>query len=250
MHSMTNTRPRLTVNGLYKQFLLHGQGGLEIDVMRDLSLTLQAGECLVLAGRSGIGKSTLLKMLYGDYRIDQGRIRLHFDDGDLDLEALPTYAWHGLRRDVIGYVSQFLRVVPRVAAVDVVMEPLLARGADEAESRRRAETLLARLNLPERLWRLPPGTFSGGEQQRVNIARGFIGEHPLLLLDEPTASLDAANRDVVIALIGEAKARGTAMLGIFHDEDVRERVADRLLPLDGSLGGLSNASQTCRESLS
>jgi alpha-D-ribose 1-methylphosphonate 5-triphosphate synthase subunit PhnL len=247
MHSMTNARPRLTVEGLHKQFLLHGQGGLEIDVMRDLSLTLHAGECLVLAGRSGIGKSTLLKMLHGDYCIDQGRIRLHFDDGTLDLETLPAYAWHGLRRDVIGYVSQFLRVVPRVAAVDVVMEPLLARGADEAESRRRAETLLARLNLPERLWQLPPGTFSGGEQQRVNIARGFIGEHPLLLLDEPTASLDATNRDVVIALIGEAKARGAAMLGIFHDEDVRDRVADRLLPLDDSLGARTSFTQDVQE---
>ncbi|WP_110654405.1 phosphonate C-P lyase system protein PhnL [Salinicola halimionae] len=248
--SHTRSLPRLTVDGLHKQFLIHGQGGLEIDVMRDLSLTLHAGECLVLAGRSGIGKSTLLKMLFGDYRIDQGRIRLHFDDGDLDLDTLPAYAWHGLRRDVIGYVSQFLRVVPRVAAVDVVMEPLLARGTDEAESRRRAETLLARLNLPERLWQLPPGTFSGGEQQRVNIARGFIGEHPLLLLDEPTASLDAANRDVVIALINEAKARGTAMLGIFHDEDVRERVADRLLPLDGSLGAMPPQPKDSRETLS
>ncbi len=133
---------------------------------------------------------------------------------------------------MIGYVSQFLRVVPRVPAVEVVMEPLLARGADASEARAKAEGLLARLNLPERLWSLPPGTFSGGEQQRVNIARGFIGEHPLLLLDEPTASLDAANRDVVVAMIQEAKARGTAMLGIFHDDDVRERVADRLLPLD------------------
>lgn len=250
MHSMTNAQPRLTVDGLHKQFLLHGQGGLEIDVMRDLSLTLHAGECLVLAGRSGIGKSTLLKMLHGDYCIDQGRIRLHFDDGELDLERLPAYAWHGLRRDVIGYVSQFLRVVPRVATVDVVMEPLLARGANEHDARQRAETLLARLNLPERLWQLPPGTFSGGEQQRVNIARGFIGEHPLLLLDEPTASLDATNRDVVIALIGEAKARGAAMLGIFHDEDVRERVADRLLPLDDSLGARASVTQNTQETLS
>ena len=248
--SPKRARPRLTVDGLQKRFLLHGQGGLEIDVMRDLSLTLDAGECLVLAGRSGIGKSTLLKMLHGDYRIDRGHIRLHFEDGELDLETLPAYAWHGLRRDVIGYVSQFLRVVPRVAAVDVVMEPLLARGADENEARQRAETLLARLNLPERLWQLPPGTFSGGEQQRVNIARGFIGEHPLLLLDEPTASLDATNRDVVITLIGEAKARGAAMLGIFHDEDVRERVADRLLPLDDSLGARASVTQNTQETLS
>lgn len=226
------TPPFLSVESLDKTFVLHGQDGLRLEVMRDLSLTLSPGECLVLAGRSGIGKSTLLKMLHGSYRVSGGRLRLHFEDRELALESLPAHAWHPLRRDVIGYVSQFLRVVPRVPAVEVVMEPLLARGADASEARAKAEGLLARLNLPERLWSLPPGTFSGGEQQRVNIARGFIGEHPLLLLDEPTASLDAANRDVVVAMIQEAKARGTAMLGIFHDEDVRERVADRLLPLD------------------
>ncbi|MFG6178582.1 phosphonate C-P lyase system protein PhnL [Halomonas sp. THAF12] len=226
------TQPFLSVASLDKTFVLHGQGGLRLEVMRDLSLTLAPGECLVLAGRSGIGKSTLLKMLHGSYRVSGGSLRLHFEDGELELADLPPQAWPALRREVIGYVSQFLRVVPRVPAVEVVMEPLLARGVDAAEARPRAEALLARLNLPERLWSLPPGTFSGGEQQRVNIARGFIGEHPLLLLDEPTASLDAANRDVVVELIREAKARGTAMLGIFHDEDVRERVADRLLPLD------------------
>ncbi|MFG6160603.1 phosphonate C-P lyase system protein PhnL [Halomonas sp. 1390] len=225
-------QPFLSVESLDKTFVLHGQDGLRLEVMRDLSLTLSPGECLVLAGRSGIGKSTLLKMLHGSYRVSGGRLRLYFEDGELALESLPAHAWHPLRRDVIGYVSQFLRVVPRVPAVEVVMEPLLARGCDASEARAKAEALLARLNLPERLWSLPPGTFSGGEQQRVNIARGFIGEHPLLLLDEPTASLDAANRDVVVAMIQEAKARGTAMLGIFHDDDVRERVADRLLPLD------------------
>lgn len=225
----------LTVENLHKGFVLHGQGGTALEVMHDLSLELNAGECLVLTGRSGIGKSTLLKMLYGNYLASRGSMRLHFSDSPLELTGLPAQAWHPLRRDVIGYVSQFLRVVPRVSAVEVVMEPLLARGADVRDSRERAETLLARLNLPERLWQLPPGTFSGGEQQRVNIARGFIGEHPLLLLDEPTASLDAANRTVVIELIDEAKARGTALLGIFHDEDVRDRVADRLLPLDDHL---------------
>lgn len=225
----------LTIDNLHKGFVLHGQGGMALQVMQGLSLQLHAGECLVLAGRSGIGKSTLLKMLYGNYLTSQGSMRLNFNDGPLELGKLPAHAWHPLRRDVIGYVSQFLRVVPRVSAVEVVMEPLLSRGADHHESRERAETLLARLNLPERLWSLPPGTFSGGEQQRVNIARGFIGEHPLLLLDEPTASLDAANRAVVIELIDEAKQRGTALLGIFHDQEVRDRVADRLLPLDDHL---------------
>ena len=230
------TPPFLSVDALHKAFVLHGQGGMTLEVMRDLSLTLSPGECLVLAGPSGIGKSTLLKMLHGSYRVTGGILRLHFEDGDLSLDTLPAHAWHTLRRDVIGYVSQFLRVVPRVPAVEVVMEPLLASGVDEAEARQRAEAMLARLNLPERLWSLPPGTFSGGEQQRVNIARGFIAEHPLLLLDEPTASLDAANREVVVQLIQEAKARGAALLGIFHDEDVRDRVADRLLPLSPHMG--------------
>lgn len=233
----------VNVENLHKGFVLHGQGGIALEVMQGLSLELHGGECLVLAGRSGIGKSTLLKMLYGNYRVSGGSIRLNFQDGPLELGDLPAHAWHPLRREVIGYVSQFLRVVPRVSACEVVMEPLLARGADAVEARARAETLLSRLNLPQRLWQLPPGTFSGGEQQRVNIAQGFIAEHPVLLLDEPTASLDATNRAVVIELIDEAKARGAALLGIFHDEDVRSRVADRLLPLDDHLMPQSSALQ-------
>ncbi|WNK20292.1 phosphonate C-P lyase system protein PhnL [Halomonas piscis] len=234
----------LTIEKLHKDFVLHGQGGIAIKVMHDLSLELHRGECLVLAGRSGIGKSTLLKMLHGNYLAERGSIRIHFDDGLLELTDLPTHAWHRVRRDVVGYVSQFLRVVPRVSAREVVMEPLLARGAYAQDARQRAETLLARLNLPERLWSLPPGTFSGGEQQRVNIAEGFIGEHPLLLLDEPTASLDATNRDVVVEMISEAKARGCALLGICHDEDVRSRVADRLLPLDEHLMARTSSQET------
>nr|WP_300314407.1 ATP-binding cassette domain-containing protein [Halomonas sp.] len=252
-------KPFLSAEALSKSFTLHSQGGQHLVVMHDLNLQLAPGECLVLAGRSGIGKSTLLKMVNGNYRVSAGRLTLHFDSedgsdhadgsdyadgsdhadgsdsGELELSTLPAHAWHVLRRDVIGYVSQFLRVVPRVSTREVVMEPLLSRGAGEVEARQRAEAMLARLNLPERLWDLAPGTFSGGEQQRVNIARGFIAEHPLLLLDEPTASLDAANRDVVVELILEAKARGTAMLGIFHDEDVRDRVADRLLHLEATV---------------
>ena len=246
-------QPFLSAEALSKSFTLHSQGGQHLVVMHDLNLQLAPGECLVLAGRSGIGKSTLLKMVNGNYRISAGRLTLHFDradgdNGDLELSTLPAHAWHVLRRDVIGYVSQFLRVVPRVSTREVVMEPLLSRGVGEVEARQRAEAMLARLNLPERLWDLAPGTFSGGEQQRVNIARGFIAEHPLLLLDEPTASLDAANRDVVVELILEAKARGTAMLGIFHDEDVRDRVADRLLQLEATVLETTGLETACLES--
>ncbi|MGR3582095.1 MAG: ATP-binding cassette domain-containing protein, partial [Sagittula sp.] len=126
-----------------------------------------------------------------------------------------------------GYVSQFLRVVPRVPTLDVVAEPLRAVGVDETAARARAAELLARLNIPETLWPLSPTTFSGGEQQRVNIARGFAHAYPALLLDEPTASLDAVNRAVVLELIEAAKARGAAIVGIFHDEAARARVCDR-----------------------
>ncbi len=112
-----------------------------------------------------------------------------------------------IRRETLGYVSQFLRVIPRVPALDIVAEPALAAGYGLEEARQRAAGLLSRLNLPERLWNLPPATFSGGEQQRVNIARGFAGRHSILILDEPTASLDAANREAFVALMVERKAR-------------------------------------------
>jgi alpha-D-ribose 1-methylphosphonate 5-triphosphate synthase subunit PhnL len=134
-----------------------------------------------------------------------------------------------VRRATIGYVSQFLRAVPRVATVDVVAEPLIATGTPRDEACSRAGQLLRRLNIPERLWTLPPSTFSGGEQQRVNIARGFISDHPILLLDEPTASLDAANREVVVNLIEEKKRAGIAMVAIVHDDEVRRLIADRIV---------------------
>ena len=135
-----------------------------------------------------------------------------------------------VRRDTIGYVSQFLRAVPRVPTLDVVAEPLIVTG-DGARRGARAgrRSLLRRLNIPERLWALPPSTFSGGEQQRVNIARGFISDLPILLLDEPTASLDAANRAVVVELIEEKKRNGVAMVAIVHDDEIRHLIADRIV---------------------
>ena len=194
-----------------------------------MSFALKTRECAVLGGPSGVGKSSIIKMLYGNYAADTGQIIVQHDGRLIDLASASPRTVLAVRRDTIGYVSQFLRTVPRVSAVDVVAEPLAVRGVDREDARAKARELLARLNLPEMLWSLPPATFSGGEQQRVNIARGFITDHPVLLLDEPTASLDAKNRQVVMEMIGEKKAAGVALLGIFHDQDVRDAVADAVI---------------------
>ena len=219
----------LSVQNLAKTFTMHLRDGVILPVVENVNFEVRSGECVVLGGPSGAGKSSILKMVYGNYGVDAGSITLRHHGEMVDLATADPRTVLTLRRDSIGYVSQFLRTVPRVSALDVVAEPLLIRGKDRAESQQTARNLLARLNLPERLWSLPPATFSGGEQQRVNIARGFITDHPVLLLDEPTASLDATNRAVVVAMISEKKAAGVALLGIFHDEEVRAQVADRIV---------------------
>jgi len=221
----------IEVKGVEKQFTLHNQGGASFDVLKGNDLSVTAGECVVLHGQSGAGKSTLLKALYANYKVNSGTINLRDGDEMVDITTALPRRIIALRERTLGYVSQFLRVIPRVPTLQVVMQPLLDLGEDEAVCEAKAKELLSRLNVPERLWSLAPSTFSGGEQQRVNIARGFIVDYPILLLDEPTASLDAANRKVVVELIHEAKQRGAAIVGIFHDEDVREAVADRLVDL-------------------
>ena len=219
----------LVVSDVAKSFTMHLRDGIKLPVVAGVSFSIKAGECTVLGGPSGAGKSSILKMLYGNYAVDEGQIIVKHDDELIDLATAGPRTVLAIRRQTIGYVSQFLRTVPRVSALDVVAEPLVERGEDRESARGKARALLAQLSLPEKLWALPPATFSGGEQQRVNIARGFITEHPILLLDEPTASLDARNRDVVIDLIAAKKAAGVALLGIFHDHDVREAVADRII---------------------
>ncbi len=225
------TKERLVVSHLKKEFVLHTQGGAKISVLDNFSLSLTEGQCVVLSGPSGMGKSSLIKCLYGNYCIRHGDIQVLFDDGEINMANCEAQVIHNLRRYTIGYVSQFLRVIPRVSTLDIVMEPLLLQGIEKTVARERASLLLQRLNIPENLWELSPTTFSGGEQQRVNIARGFIADFPIILLDEPTASLDANNRAVVVELIQEAKNRGAAIAGIFHDEDVRDKVADRIVDL-------------------
>ncbi len=224
----------IEIEQVSKQFTLHNQGGAEISVMQEANLSVAAGECVALTGASGAGKSTLMRMIYGNYLTNAGRIMV----AGVDVASAEPRDILALRRDRLGYVSQFLRVVPRVSTVDVVAEPLLALGQDGAQAREQAKILLNRLNIPQRLWSLSPTTFSGGEQQRVNIARGFIHPYPVLLLDEPTASLDAANREVVLSLITDAKARGAAIVGIFHDLDARDRVCDRSIEIGQSAQAL------------
>ncbi len=223
-------QPVLAIENLAKSFTMHLQGGLAIPVVEGITLDVAPGECVVLGGPSGAGKSSILKMIYGNYRTDAGAIRVAARDGEtVDVAIAEPRRMLALRRTTIGYVSQFLRVIPRVPALAVVVEAATAFGIAPDAAEARARRLLTLLNVPERLWSLPPATFSGGEQQRVNIARGFIADHPILLLDEPTASLDAKNRAAVVELIETKKRNGTAIVGIFHDDDVRERVATRIV---------------------
>ena len=213
----------IDIRDVSKTFTLHNQGSAVIQVMAGANLQVCPGECVALTGESGAGKSTLMRMIYGNYLAASGEIQIN----GLDVTAANPREIIRLRRDTLGYVSQFLRVVPRVATLDVVAEPLLALGVPQNGAHDKARHLLSKLRIPERLWSLSHTTFSGGEQQRVNIARGFAHDYPALLLDEPTASLDATNRETVLNLIEAAKDRGAAIVGIFHDEAARARVCDR-----------------------
>lgn len=232
MNAMQDERVR--VEGLGKTFTLHNQGETptEIPVFQDLALTVGAGQCVVLAGVSGVGKSTLIRTIYGNYTPSRGNVHVAHRGAMVNLLEVNPRTLLDIRRESLGYVSQFLRVIPRISTLKLVATPLLELGVEEDEAEARAVKLLRQLRLPERLWSLPPTTFSGGEQQRVNIARSFVSERPILLLDEPTASLDAANRETVVELIRESLAAGVAMLGIFHDLDVRDQVATELFEVE------------------
>lgn len=221
----------LRTSALAKSFTLHLRGGLLMQVLSGIDLQVSKGECVVLSGPSGAGKSTLMRALYGNYRADSGSILIEHHNEIIDVATADPRTILAVRHETLGYVSQFLRVVPRVSALDVVAEVLLTRGIDQDTAREKARTLLLRLNIPPRLHSIPPATFSGGEQQRVNLARGFIARHPILLLDEPTASLDAKNRDVVIHMLLDAKKAGTAIVAICHDAEIRDAIADRLFTI-------------------
>ena len=216
----------LTLTDVAKTFTMHLQGGLCLPVLRGVTFAAAPGQCVVLTGPSGAGKSSVLKLIYGNYRCDHGHILVSSGDSTVDIALAAPREILSVRQRALGYVTQFLRAVPRVSALDIVAEPLIVKGVAREQATARAAAMLKRFNVPERLWSLPPSTFSGGEQQRINLARGLLPDHPILLLDEPTASLDAINRAVVVDIIRERKQQGAAIVAIVHDDAVREEIAD------------------------
>lgn len=231
MAKTQTSKPVIIVKDLAKTFTLHNQGGARVAVFADLSVEVAPGECVVLAGDSGVGKSTLLRSIYGNYQPSAGSVKVRHEGELVEIVKARPSVVRAVRAHTMGYVSQFLRVIPRVSTVSLVMEPLLENGVGEGEARARAENALAELRLPRGHWDLPPATFSGGEQQRVNIARVMVRDYPIVLLDEPTASLDPANRAIVIEFMRAALSRGAAMIGIFHDQGVRDAIATRVFPV-------------------
>ncbi len=221
----------LELRDVAKSFTMHLQGGVRLSVVAGVNFSVRAGECVVLAGPSGAGKSSILKMIFGNYRCDQGQILLHDGATIFDVATATPRQMLELRNTTIGYVSQFLRAVPRVPTIDVVAEPLIVGGMTREAARAKAAELLHELNIRDALLKLPPATFSGGEQQRVNIARGFLPDLPILLLDEPTASLDIDNRAIVQKLIADKKRHGAAVVAVVHDENVRDAIADRIVEI-------------------
>lgn len=217
----------LEIKQLSKQFTLYTQNNAVLDVLKDINIHVDAGEIVALCGPSGAGKSSLLKAVYGTYRVNGGLINILDDQSMINLVKADPRQIIDLRKRTIGYVSQFLRVIPRVATIDIVANAAIELGVEERVAQSRAIGLLKKLRIDKTLHDLSPLTFSGGEQQRVNIARAMSAPRPLMLFDEPTASLDPQNRETVLKMIRNLADEGTAVLGIFHDPKDREILGTR-----------------------
>ena len=224
---------RLEVKNLNKTFIVHTRGSIEVKGFENINLSVKQGEFLSLYGPSGAGKSSILKTLFRTYTTTSGNIIFHKDNGStIDIANATESEILNLRKSEIGYVSQFLQILPRVSAVDVVSEQLIFKGESQEVARQKAKEMLDYLSIREELFDLSPLTFSGGEQQRVNIAKGIIAPKSLLLLDEPTASLDRTNTMKVVEKLKELKTQGVAMVGIFHDLEAMEIISDNIYKLE------------------
>jgi len=221
----------LEVNDLSKVFNLHILKDKRIEALKEISFTMKEGEIIGLTGKSGSGKSSLMKCIYRTYLASSGEIIYASNDGPIDMVKADDHQIIELRKTEINYCSQFLSVIPRVSAVDVVCENLFRIEKNKQKAREQAKEMLEELALPADLWDAFPVTFSGGEQQRINVARAIIAKPRFLLIDEPTASLDARTKDVVIDMIVDLKRNGTSVLCISHDEYTLERLVDRRIDL-------------------
>lgn len=224
-------KPLLDIDGLSKHFQLYEQQKL-IPSCSAVKVTVYPGQLTALTGPTGSGKSSVLKCIFRTYLPTSGRILYSDQEGKVtDLAQASEYRILQLRRRDIGFVTQFLHCLPRKSALDITIEPLLARGVSQAEAQSRGRELLAQLQVPERLWGVPPATFSGGEKQRINLARGLIARPRLLLLDEPTSSLDPGTTESVAGLIETIKQEGVGILAIFHHPELVRRLADQTVRL-------------------
>lgn len=218
----------LEIKNLSKKFTMHIGGSKTIECLDSVDISVAPGQMLAIIGPSGAGKSSLLKCVYRTYTTTSGKI-YYTDKNDVthDLASLDLQTMRLLRKNEIGYVSQFFHVIPRIAALDILCEPLINRGFSSQEATNRAKSLLSMVGIPESLWNVYPSTFSGGEKQRLNIIYGIITRPRLVLLDEPTASLDPKSKISVLSLIKELKDQGSMILGVFHDYDAMKSVADK-----------------------
>lgn len=224
--------PLLKIEKLSKSFYMHEQQK-EVPSARDVSFNVYSGRLTAIVGPTGSGKSSILKTIYRTYLPGSGRILYHTASGKtVDLAAADDHTILALRNRELKFVTQFLFALPRQPALDVVASPLYKLGLSKADGRKKAGALLKRLRIPEHLWSLSPTTFSGGERQRINLARGIISRPRLLLLDEPTASLDHETIEDVLQLIDALKQEGTGILAIFHDPDLVQRMANAVFELD------------------
>ena len=219
----------LSINNLSKDFYLHNPG-LEIKSCQDINLTLHKGEFIGIVGLSGAGKSTILKCINRSYLPMRGDIFYNSEAfGEINLASATEREIIYLRRREIGYVSQFLNVMPRTTAKEHVMNALLDMGNDAESAGMDAKEMLLYFRLPESLWDIYPATFSGGERLRLNLAHAMVKKPRLLMLDEPTASLDNKTKVLVRDMLKKLKDLGTSMIGIFHDIEFMDGVYDRVL---------------------
>lgn len=226
----------LEIKGLSKSFTIHHLGK-NMQAVRDIHLSLDEGEFIGIVGKSGSGKSTVLKSIYRTYLPEEGAILYRSEKfGLVDLAQLSERGVHHLRKHEIGYVSQFLNVMPRTTARELVEQSVIEMGESEEAAHQAAIDALSHFELDPELWDSYPNTFSGGQKLRLNIACAIVKKPRLLLLDEPTASLDDASKLKVREMLERLKTEGTTMVGIFHDLEFMDGLCDKVFDLQEKIG--------------